>query len=409
MAVTLKSSRDRPWQRLFRCWLASLALLAALGSPLLMAATTDATSNPAEVEAQLKKLEAEISKFKEMLKATQGEKSSLEDNLRMNEQEINELLKKIESIQSEMQQGEKKISRLQGEKKNLIRAKQEQQQLIARQIRAAREIGTQPMLKVLLNQEDPVQVDRMVTYYDYFNRARARQIEDYQDTIVQLDNVSASLAREQLALAANKQQLDQQRSSLLATREARQQVLKDLNRQIASQGNEIGRLTENRAQLEALLTRITESVLQLPTPDEAVSFVSRKGIMELPVAGQVTHRFGARRSGGKVSWDGVFITAPAGEPVHAVHYGRVVFSDWLRGFGLLLIISHGDGFMSLYGHNQVLYRETGDWVSAGDVISSVGDTGGQQEAGLYFEIRNAGKPTNPQQWCKARTQRGKSA
>lgn len=126
----------------------------------------------------------------------------------------------------------------------------------------------------------------------------------------------------------------------------------------------------------------------------------------MPIAGRVTNRFGSARSSGKLRWNGVFIEAEPGTPVTAVHYGRVVFSDWLRGFGLLLIVDHGDGYMSLYGHNEVLYRETGDWVTAGETIATVGDTGGQNRSGLYFEIRHAGKPTDPQHWCRVRTTSG---
>ena len=162
---------------------------------------------------------------------------------------------------------------------------------------------------------------------------------------------------------------------------------------------------KDQRNLEDLLNRIAEGVVNLPTQGDTIAFSSRKGSLLMPVSGTIKSRYGSRRGDGKLKWDGVVISAATGDPVHAVHYGRVVFSDWLRGFGLLMIISHGEGYMSLYGHNQVLYRETGDWVTAGEVIAAVGDTGGQLEAGLYFEIRNGGKPTNPQQWCKVRNRR----
>ena len=154
--------------------------------------------------------------------------------------------------------------------------------------------------------------------------------------------------------------------------------------------------------LQALLDRITASIADLPTPGDTTPFVREKGKLLLPVSGRITDRFGTSRNNGKLRWNGIFIAAPRGAPVRAIHYGRVVFSDWLRGFGLLLIIDHGDGYMSLYGHNQVLYTEVGDWVTAGEIVATVGDTGGQNRAGLYFEIRYKGKPTNPQLWCQAR-------
>ena len=142
----------------------------------------------------------------------------------------------------------------------------------------------------------------------------------------------------------------------------------------------------------------------MPIPEDAEPFGAMQGKLYLPVTGRISHRFGNRRNQGKLRWDGVFIDADEGVPVHAVHYGRVVFSDWLRGFGLLVIINHGEGYMSLYGHNQALYRQTGEWVHAGEVIATVGDTGGQSRTGLYFEIRIAGEPSDPQKWCVARAQ-----
>jgi septal ring factor EnvC (AmiA/AmiB activator) len=128
--------------------------------------------------------------------------------------------------------------------------------------------------------------------------------------------------------------------------------------------------------------------------------VSRRGQLDLPISGDIRHRFGERKLNGRVRWDGLMIEAPSGTKVKAIHYGRVVFADWLRGFGLLIILRHSDGFMSLYGHNQVLYPEVGDWVVAGQTISEVGQSGGQAQSGSYFEIRDQGAPVDPLLWCR---------
>ena len=175
--------------------------------------------------------------------------------------------------------------------------------------------------------------------------------------------------------------------------------------QLRSTGTEITKLEKDREHLEKLLIHLEQSLANLPTPADSEPFVGMQGKLLMPVDGKISTRFGKRRNAGKLKWDGVFINADEGDPVYAIHYGRVVFSDWLRGFGLLMIISHGEGYMSLYGHNQVLYRETGDWVTAGDMIATVGDSGGQKETGLYFEIRISGEPTDPQSWCVARDKR----
>ena len=369
---------------------------------LFPAAVSSAETDPKILEQQLLDLEVEINKFKQLLDKTSSQRSSLEDNLRANEKAINELLKKIEDMQQKISQSETTIKKLRLEQSGLEAARLQQQDYLVTQIRAAYEIGNQPYMKVLLNQEDPNQLDRMLTYYQYFSRARAEQIARYRGTIEQLKQVTGNLEAENLGLHQNQTLLVTQKQDLQLAQINKQQTLTELNREIASTGSEIQKLNQNHKDLEELLNKINTSVAALSLPTDIVSFESRKGKMQLPVAGKILNSYGSQRSNAKVKWRGVFIEAKEGDPVYAIHYGRVIFSDWLRGFGLMMIISHGDGYMSLYGHNQVLYRETGDWISAGENIASVGDSGGQNQAGLYFEIRHSGQPTNPQQWCQAR-------
>lgn len=371
----------------------------------IYAAVAEAEISQAELERKLQALESEIGKFKEMLDKTSGEKSDLERNLESNEKNINNLLKKIQNIESDLTKGGDRIGRLLDEEKELQRAKSEQQQYIANQIRAAHKIGKQAYLKVLLNQEDPYQISRMLTYYDYFNRARAEQIEVYNRTILQLQNVAKLIDWENQALANNRVKLQLERSELVLLQVEKRKVLVALNSEISATGMEIEKLVADRRQLEQLIQRIHAGISNLPAPADVVPFESLKGQLLLPVDGQISHRYGNKRNAGRLRWSGVLISAAEGEPVYAVHYGRVVFSDWLRGFGLLMIINHGEGYMSLYGHNQVLYRETGDWVTAGETIAAVGDSGGQSKPGLYFEIRVAGKTADPQLWCLARSKR----
>ena len=367
--------------------------------------TAEEAISQAELEEKMQALEYEINKFKEMLNKTSGEKSSLETNLEYNEKKINTLLKKIQNIETDLTKGEDRIGRLLDKEKELQRAKSEQQQDIANHVRAAHRIGKQGYLKVLLNQEDPNQISRMLTYYDYFNRARAEQVQTYNQTILQLRKVSELLDSENQTLVNNRLDLQLERGELLLLQAKKREVLIALNKQILATGTEIEKLVADRQQLERLIQRIQAGISNLPAPADVVPFASLKGQLLLPVAGQISHRYGNRRNAGRLHWSGVLINAAEGAPVYAVHYGRVVFSDWLRGFGLLMIINHGEGYMSLYGHNQVLYRETGDWVTAGDTIATVGDSGGQNKPGLYFEIRVAGKTADPQLWCLARSKR----
>lgn len=384
---------------------ATLMVLFALALAFSQPAAAEAAASQAEIEKKLRELEEELSKYKEMLESTETEKSGLEENLKQNEKGISDLINKIDGIEKELRQNEDKISQLTGEQKELLARKSEQQYYIERQIRAAYEIGDQEYLKVLLNQEDPNEIARMLTYYDYFNEARASQIEKYNSVMRDLDRVSLALAFQTRSLKDNRQRLVDQKTALAVTQAERKKTLAALITQIRTTGSEITRLEKDRGRLEQLLDKLHQSLANLPAPADAEPFSGMQGKLVMPVSGDIAHRFGHRRNEGKLRWHGVFIDAEEGEPVHAVHYGRVVFSDWLRGFGLLMIISHGEGYMSLYGHNQVLYRETGDWVGAGEVIATVGDSGGQNRSGLYFEIRIAGKPSDPQKWCIAREQR----
>ena len=383
----------------------TFSLLLVLGLWAAVPAIADQEINQAELEKKLQELESEINKFKEMLDKTRGKKSSLESNLEYNEKNINDLLKKIQNIESDLTEGKDRIGRLLDEEKELQLAKSEQQQYIAKQILAAYKMGNQEYLKVLLNQEDPNQISRMLTYYDYFNRARAEQIQAYSQTIEQLQNVANLIDSENQILANNGLKLQLERSELMLVQAKKRKVLVALNKEISTTGMEIEKLVADRRQLEQLIQRIQAGISNLPTPADVVPFQSLKGQLLLPVAGQISHRYGNRRNAGKLRWSGVLINAAEGASVYAVHYGRVVFSDWLRGFGLIMIINHGEGYMSLYGHNQVLYRETGDWVTAGETIAAVGDSGGQNKPGLYFEIRVAGKTADPQLWCMARSKR----
>ena len=360
------------------------------------------SSDPDKLRKELDALEAEISKFREMLESTKSQRSELESSLELNEKEISEILNKINEIQQKLVDGEDKISSLILEQKELEGKKKIQQRHIGKQIRAAHKLGTQHYLKVVLNQEDPNQLARMMKYYDYFNRARTEQIDAYEVLLRELDDIELNIKEQNQVLDKRRTQLERQETSLISLQREKKKVLSALVQQINETGDLIEKRTLDREHLASLLERIIAGIVNLSAPEDAQPFADMRGNMLLPVNGDIRQRFGSGRNEGKLHWDGVFIEADEGEPVHSIHYGRVVFSDWLRGFGLLLIINHGEGYMSLYGHNQVLYRETGDWVAAGELIANVGNTGGQQRSGLYFEIRSAGIPSDPQLWCQAR-------
>lgn len=379
---------------LFMC-LASLQF-----SALCSESTT--TVDAAEIQTRLKQLKSDIDKFTSQLADTKSKRTNIEADLKQNEKDIGEIIKKIEVIEEDLKDSEHKISNLQKQQKELVIAKNEQQGYIVRQIRAAYQIGNQEYLKVLLNQENPSKITRMLKYYDYFNRARAQQIERYSATITSLEVIAENIVEKTKKLARGRSLLQSRRFALANIKQQREKILFRLNATIIGKDAKLKILISDRRHLEELLARIDTELTLLPAPGQVIPFAQLKGKMILPVRGKISNRFGSTLDKGKLPWNGLFIAAAEGEPVYAVHYGRVVFSDWLRGFGLLLIINHGEGYMSLYGHNQSVYREIGDWVDAGEIVASIGNSGGLDRSGLYFEIRYDGKPRDPQIWCIAR-------
>lgn len=371
------------------CWLLPVPALAA-------------EKTQAQIEARLKVLEAELLNYKKQMKDTQRQKSRVEEALEKNETSINKLIKRVEELERAMKAGREKVASLEARQQSLLKAKATQEGHLKQQLRAAHRMGKQEHLKLLMNQQDPHQLARMMKYYAYFSQARAKQIESYTHTHQQLANLAQALVRENLKLAKRRKALLADRDALRKAQQARHKTLAKLQQELAETGTQLARRQEDHRRLEGLLAKMQPRLAELPIPEPAIPFTSMKGKLLLPVAGRVQHSFGMPRSDGKLSWNGVLIRAPEGKPVHAVHYGQVVFSDWLRGFGLLLIINHGEGYMSLYGHNQVLYRQTGDWVDGDEVIAKVGSSGGQSATGLYFEIRDGRQATDPQSWCKAR-------
>jgi septal ring factor EnvC (AmiA/AmiB activator) len=271
---------------------------------------------------------------------------------------------------------------------------------LARQVRLSYMTGREELFKLLLSQETPATLGRMLVYYDYFNRARS----------VRISAVGAELAH-LAALAVDSRRVEEELERLLAAqareieaqeawRAERRRALERLETSIEAGGGEIETLKGEEERLTALVIELGELMAGFPE-DAELPFASLKGRLAWPVEGGQSRRYGQLRDGGPLRWNGVLLAADAGTPVRAVYRGRVAFSDWLPGLGLLIIVDHGDGYMSLYGHNEALLRESGEWVAPGDSIAQVGDSGGQAQTGLYFEIRHNGEPVDPGQWIPA--------
>lgn len=353
-------------------------------------------------ERQLRELRQDIAQLQGWLTEARGEQSELQDRLRQTETQIGQLVTQIEKTTREAQELEQRMRRLRIEQNDLQQLLDQQAGFLRQQIRAAYSMGRQEYLKVLLNQQEPDRVARLLRYYDYINKERTRRIEDYLSIARQLDQVQSEIITRGQALETVRRSLQERRRELLEERNQRQTLVAQLSSEIADGDDELRQLQADQKRLEELLDAVAEAIVELPPPRDARPFADMRGNLPWPLQGRVLSAFGSRQQNNRLVSRGLTIQAQSGDEIKAIHGGRLVFADWMRGFGFLVIIDHGDGYMSLYGHNETLRRQTGDWVNAGDVIATAGSTGGQQRTALYFEIRRQGQPLDPISWVARR-------
>jgi len=270
-------------------------------------------------------------------------------------------------------------------------------QTLAMQVRAAYAGGRAERLRVFLNQEDPARLGRVLAYYRYLADDRAQEINAVTSELDELAHAEARLAENSARLADLAAKQAEEARRLEAARQERTRIVASLDARISDRQSEAARLAGEAAALESLIEELRRALVDMPGTDRD-PFASHKGKLEWPTNGMLISDFGQPRAGGSLKWNGVVIGTGRGRDVRAVYYGRVAYADWLPGMGLLMVIEHGDGYMSLYGHNETLYKRVGDWVEPGEVIAAVGDTGGKARSGLYFEIRRNGQPENPHRW-----------
>ncbi|WP_040516137.1 murein hydrolase activator EnvC family protein [Gilvimarinus chinensis] len=355
-----------------------------------------AANDAADYQKKLEALKATIEQLKDELNDAKGEKGKLEKQLEKSESDIGNLKNKVDSLNDDINQQDQKLQSLYQEQQDLLRQRQAQQEQVAAQVQSAYRAGPQGPLKMLLNQESPERISRLNKYHDYLLSARSRKLSQYRATLTKLANIEPDIIATRDRLNLRKQQLERQAQQLQAEQKQRSLTLQKLEKLISSKDNRLAAEQDNSERLNALLAEMT-ATLGSANPS-TTRFSLLQGKLPWPTDGKLRHNYGSRRVGNQLSWEGMVIEAPVGTPVHAVHSGRVIFADYLRGHGLLVIIDHGEGFMSLYGHNQSLLKKLGDGVKAGEAIARVGSSGGQHYSGLYFEIRHKGQPTNPNKW-----------
>ncbi|MDF1822739.1 MAG: peptidoglycan DD-metalloendopeptidase family protein [Alcanivoracaceae bacterium] len=352
-------------------------------------------------EAQLEDLREQIARLEARLSEDLASRDAERAELRRVEKRISSLAAEARKLDRALADARDRLARVEKKQQQLADENRTQLGWVSRTARAGYMSGRQPLMKLLLNQEQPDTLARLLRYQDYFQSARRQRLDEISRDLVALRQVALQVHEARNDLNTRRQDVDAQQSRLKQARAERQQALAAINRKLDSHESRLGKLRKDEQELEELLRSMVNALTDIPANPGGKPFADLSGDLPWPVTRDIKARFGSRREG-PVRWNGVLLEARNGTPVRAIHPGRVVFADWLRGYGLLTIIDHGGGYLSLYGYNQSLLREVGEWISLGDTIALAGDSGGRDESGLYFEIRRNGKPVNPDKWCNSR-------
>jgi septal ring factor EnvC (AmiA/AmiB activator) len=370
--------------------LAMALLLMSLG----VAAATEAEKQ--ETEARIKALQADMARLQARMEQRADKQQALRQALKRSEQQISEVVARQRTLNQELAGLDTDLGQLKAHEAELEAALAQGAKRIREQLRAQYQQGRQPRLQLMLSESDPARAERLLAYFDALNRTMAEQIDTYRQQLMALDQTRTSAAQTVENMADTRQSLTEQETALQAARAERESALEKLKAAQQADRERLARLEGDQKQLQALLKEIEAALerARLATANQA--FDKLKGELPWPIKGRLSRRFGDKVN--DLAYEGVLIKASVGEEVRAVHAGRVVFADWLRGYGLLLIIDHGGGYMSLYGHNQSLLRDTGTWVRAGEVVATSGESGGYEDTGLYFAIRHRGRSIDPGQW-----------
>lgn len=350
----------------------------------------------------------ELETIKSLIEQTQAQ---LDKNLAVSErlqQELKLAELKIAQTATLLNQTDKKLSKTRNELSALLAEKtsiktriRNQQSALSSQLKSAYMAGDYDFAKMIFNQDEAGKFERVLTYYQYLNKARQAEIENFRGLIKALNTVQQELDSQELLLAGLLKQQGSQSAQLRSQQKQRFETFKSLEEQIRS---DLARVASLQQQESDLLAAIEQAELAAQQAQERsniklLGLSGKERQLLVPTAGSIQRLFGKRRQG-QVRWKGIIINGKSGAPVSAVSDGVVLYADWLKGFGLVTIVDHGEGYMSVYGRNQALLKNVGEIVKAGDTISLVGTSGGQELAGLYFEIRHKGKALNPSQWLK---------
>lgn len=371
----------------------AVLLLALLGSHTLISmAAPDKDKELQHVQTKIKTVSDNLSRLKKQASQASSELQDIE-------QQYGKISLAIKSLTTRIQHKQQRIDEIHKEIQLQKKWLATQKKHLAGQVKAAYALGGQEQLKLLLNQQDASRSSRMMTYYRYFNQARLNKLERINTSLHLLSSLEQEKQQEKQQVEVLLTDKKGRQTQLTETKKKRKTVLARVKKDYQKNSSELSRLKKNEKQLKQLVSSLQKNTQNFALPEKpGLPFHRLKGNLPWPVEGKITHTFGSRRSGSQ--WNGVLISAKEGTQIKAIAHGQVIFSDWFKGYGLLVIVKHDKSYMSLYAFNQSLHKEVGDWVESGDILATVGESGGRDKAGLYFEIREQDKPLNPAEWCR---------
>jgi septal ring factor EnvC (AmiA/AmiB activator) len=371
-----------------------MMLALASAGPVAAQQESSQQATPAQVE----KLKKQISAINQWLTKAEKDRSHLQQQLTGLERSISDLTREARDLKQQTISQQTKLAELETRQRQLTLVLNGQREQLKKLLRQAWMEGDASALKVLLNETDPNNIARTLTYYEYLGNYTVGQVQTFQASLAELNQTRTQMQNTRARLAATRADVEQRQQKLAQVRKQREQTLASLNTDIGQRRSERDALAADQKRLETLLKEVRQAIARIPAPNANQPFAKLHKRMPWPAAGTVVSSFGESYAEGKLRRNGLLMHTDTSAEVRAIHYGRVVFANWLRGFGLLTIIDHGDGYMTLYGHASSLYTTAGDWVDAGEAIAQAGQTGGTDETALYFEIRHNGKPDNPSRW-----------
>lgn len=372
------------------CFIALLLGITLSPGPTSLAAPASSQETAAALKITLDRLNALDQWFSE----AEQKRAIWLVELQRQDRGIARLNRDVSSIRQQVNLTDVELKHLRQRQQQLNKQRATQADLIAEHVSAAYRLTGQDFFKQLLNQQSPDTFERMIRYHRYFSESRLQVLAEYQDTLLELARTNNQLTDQQSQQTVQQQKLEGEQQLLSGERRSRSKLIDQLDAETESKTAEYERLEKDRTRLEQLLAELRRRATEL----DGTAFAAAKGNLPMPTKGRIRHAFGARRADGRLRWHGIDIASPQGTPVNAVYRGRVIFADWLRGFGLLTILDHGSDYMTLYGHADVLYKNVGDWVESGEMIAGAGNSGGKKESGVYFEVRHKGEPKDPISW-----------